>query len=80
MPTKAELEAELAALKAELADRDDAAPEDADGVDVFAALKAGDLEALGNELAAEIEDSLTHKPLLTAAALLLLGYAVGRAR
>lgn len=79
MPTKAELEAELERLRAEIDARSSEEP-DTPAHDLLDALKAGDLEALASELAAEIEDSLTNKPLLTAAGLVLLGYALGRAR
>lgn len=79
MATKAELEAEVERLRAELGARGDEDPQ-THMHDVLGALKSGDLEGLANELAAEIEDSLTNKPLLTAAGLVLLGYALGRAR
>ena len=83
MPTKAELEQELAELKAELAALRPEAVSDAEptaAMDVFEALKGGDFEGLANELTKEIEDVMNDKPLLTAAGLLLLGYALGRAR
>jgi hypothetical protein len=88
MATKAELEAELAALRRELAAlRGEAAPEadEAHGMretvtDFVASLKDTDLDGLAKQLTDEIETAIQEKPLLTALGILLVGYALGRLR
>jgi hypothetical protein len=92
MATKAELEAELAALRRELAalrgdaaDTADDAEETAHGMrdtvtDFVASLKDTDLDGLAKQLTDEIETAIQEKPLLTALGILLVGYALGRLR
>ena len=85
MATKADLEKELAALKAELAALRKTSDETPDrpanpAQSVISSLKEGDLEGLANELTAELESALNDKPLMTALGLVVLGYALGRAR
>lgn len=96
MATKAELEAELAALRRELAAlrgdaaeaADDTADEAADTAhgmretvtDFVTSLKDTDLDGLAKQLTNEIETAMQDKPLLTALGILLVGYALGRLR
>jgi hypothetical protein len=92
MATKAELEAELAALRRELAalrgdtaDTADDPEKTAHGMretvtDFVASLKDTDLDGLAKQLTDEIETAIQEKPLLTALGILLVGYALGRLR
>ena len=96
MATKAELEAELAALRRELAalkgeaagaagDVADEAEEAAHGMrdtvtDFVASLRDTDLDGLAKQLTDELEKTMQEKPLLTALGILLVGYALGRLR
>ncbi len=80
MPTKAEMEVELADLRKQLEearalipkpkakeDREDKSESD-----------STDLEALMGELAREVEDAAARKPLLVAAGAFVAGLALGR--
>jgi hypothetical protein len=92
MATKAELEAELAALRRELAalrgeaaDAAEDAEDEAHGMretvtDFVASLRDTDLDGLAKQLTDEIESAMQDKPLLTALGILLVGYALGRLR
>lgn len=89
MATKAELEAELAALRKELAQLKglpDEAAEDTDDEghstirDFVGSLRDTDLEGLAKQLTDEIEGAMHEKPLLTALGILVVGYALGRLR
>ena len=93
MATKAELEAELAALRAKLAESKpttDAPNDDADnGPDEKTETTASilkehdvhpeDLEELWTQFVAELDGLPQRKPLLTAAAAFALGFLLGRA-
>ena len=93
MATKAQLEAELAALKAQLADaaakpepepEPEAEPTQSDEQNAFAALlrdhgvDTKDIEALWAQFSTELSDMPEQKPLLTAVAAFGLGFALGR--
>lgn len=91
MATKAELEAELASLRKELAalkdKAGDAAPEaaeDAEGgaystiTDFVTSIRETDIDGLAKQLTNEIETAMHEKPLLTALGILVVGYALGR--
>jgi hypothetical protein len=87
MATKAELEAELAALRRELAQLKglpDEAAEDDEGHstirDFVGSIRDTDLEGLAKQLTDEIESAMHEKPLLTALGILVVGYALGRMR
>lgn len=89
MATKAELEAELAALRKELAQLKglpDETAEDHDDEgqstirDFVGSLRDTDLEGLARQLTDEIESAMHEKPLLTALGILVVGYALGRLR
>jgi ElaB/YqjD/DUF883 family membrane-anchored ribosome-binding protein len=91
MATKAELEAELASLRRELAALKDTAGEAAEEVaedtaesahstitDFVASIRDTDVEGLAKQLTNEIETAMHEKPLLTALGILVVGYALGR--
>ncbi|WP_372573922.1 hypothetical protein [Ruegeria jejuensis] len=89
MATKAELEAELAALRAQLADKPaepdpEPAPEAEDDRSTFDRMLAGhgidssELDALWAQFSKELGDFPTQKPLLTTIAAFGLGFALGR--
>ncbi|MEX0348601.1 MAG: hypothetical protein AB3N15_04180 [Paracoccaceae bacterium] len=91
MATKAELEAELAALKAQLADRSEttepkteAEPEVGEVRSSFDKMLAGhgiessELDALWAQFSKELGDFPTQKPLLTTIAAFGLGFTLGR--
>ncbi len=85
MATKAELEAELADLKAQLAKNSQAAKEtarqaDSVGEQVEETAQFEIPESLVKDLVKEVETLATDKPLVTLAAAFLVGYIVGRAR
>lgn len=91
MATKAQLEAELAALKSQLAKAEPTPepepvtePEQADGQSSFSALlrehgvSTEDIDALWKQFSAELSDMPEKKPLVTAVAAFGLGFALGR--
>ncbi len=83
MATKAELEAELAQLKAQLAANNeaDAAPQAENTEDEADAPTPFEIsEDTVKDLAKELESFATEKPMLTLLAAFLVGYVVGRAR
>ncbi|MGI1662601.1 hypothetical protein ACRDNQ_10210 [Palleronia sp. KMU-117] len=89
MATKAELEAELAALRKELSQlkglTEEAAEDAGDEAhstirDFVGSLRETDLEGLAKQLTDEIESAMHEKPLLTALGILVVGYALGRLR
>ena len=90
MATKAEIEAELADLKAKMAEAEPAAtrpggtPEPDEPATAWADLlksqgiDPGDLETLWQQLSEELGDLPQNKPLLTAIGAFGLGFALGR--
>ncbi len=89
MPTKAELEAELADLRAAMDDRAEATQADeeeqaAEGGSALGDLLAehgfegGDLDSLLAQFSKELGNLPQHKPLLTALGAFALGFAAGR--
>ena len=85
MATKAELEAELADLKAQLAKNSEAAETAASEAEAEeeqaeqpAPLEISD--TLIKDLVKEVETLATDKPLITLVAAFVVGYIVGRAR
>ncbi|MBO9449753.1 hypothetical protein J7426_05765 [Tropicibacter sp. R16_0] len=93
MATKAQLEAELAALKSQLAASNakpapepepDPEPEQNDEQSAFTALlkehgvDTHDIDALWAQFSSELSDLPEKKPLLTAVAAFGLGFALGR--
>jgi hypothetical protein len=92
MATKAELEAELAALKQQMTEQaapeaQEAAQDPAPEVDgdqglaaALGALKSGDFAGLAGQLEHELKDLSLSKPVMTALGAFALGFMVGRAR
>ena len=91
MATKAELEAELARLKEELAQskaasqtRHDAQPDedipapDPGMSEVLSALQHGEIDT--KELLHKLEELLSQKPVLTVLGIFAVGYLIGRSR
>lgn len=87
MATKAELEAELAVLRAQLKERDEPRAAQAEDTDT-AEETASTWDALAldlpqdslKDLAKEIEAFAREKPLVTILAAVLVGYVIGRSR
>lgn len=85
MATKAELEAELAELKAQLAKNEEPAEthpsvtvDEEDDTEDPGPFEIS--EAMVKDLMKEIETFATDKPIVTLLAVFLVGYVVGRAR
>lgn len=93
MATKAQLEAELTKLRAELkevrnsqtpskdadADTEGPAPEpETDSADILHAMQDGDFGTALHQLTEELEGLTSRKPLLTALGVFVVGYLIGR--
>ena len=86
MATKAELEAELAVLRRQLAERDKAAKErtaetakePADDPDTDGETSGEDWDALFKEIVEEFENLPQKRPLLVAAGIFAFGWLIGR--
>ena len=86
MATKTELEAELAVLRRQLAERDKAAEErtaetakePADDPDTDGETSGEDWDALFKEIVEEFENLPQKRPLLVAAGIFAFGWLIGR--
>jgi hypothetical protein len=81
MATKAELEIELAELRRQLAERDNAtddSSESAEPVKKTVSETAEEWEAIITEVVKEIEDLPLKRPLLVAAGIFAFGWLIGR--